>query len=386
MMNHGHVLAAIFAVSGRAWCACAERAVYLVWDVDETLSVNASLPHGIINGLGVGGRNGGPGTGHGSSVNVYGNNGAFPSINAATGAVGNGGIPQLANLSQHVGALRRDLATLIPDAGFRGVCLLDYEQLRADWNSTGEAQRAASIALAGNNDTQLARQQYEEAAKALFLATIAALRAARPGCRIGWYGYPRNAPPHLLDAAFEALCAANPGDCAFDQGGTGNATAYTGRGASAQRAINDSLDWLFRALDVVTPSVYLGIDPSVPGGDGDGGPGAVAYVESTVREAVRVARRAGVPCLPIAWLQYDSYYSGQGIAKGAPRNLLMPGDLHTELALPLQSGADGLLIWGHADNSSSPNGVRAYRRYVETVLQPEVTAMCSAFDCSGAVW
>jgi hypothetical protein len=173
----------------------ASRTVHLVWGVDESEAVNASLPRGIINGRSAGGKNGGPGTGHGSAVNIYGNNGAFPSINAATGAVGNGGIPQRANVTLHTERLAADLAALIPSPAFRGVCLLDFEQLRADWNSTGEAQRAASIALAGNNDTALAQRQYEAAAKVLFLATIAALRAARPGCRVGWYGYPRNAPP-----------------------------------------------------------------------------------------------------------------------------------------------------------------------------------------------
>ena len=375
--THGRALGA--ADAG----ATPPRTVHVIWDVDQSNAVSSSLPPQIINNRSARGtRNGGPGTGHGSAVNIYGNNGAFPSINAATGAVGNGGVPQLCNVSLHVATLRRDVAALVPNPSFHGVCLLDFEQLRADWNSTPSAQRTASVALAGNNDTALAQRQYEAAAKVLFLATIEALRALRPGCRVGWYGYPRNAPPHLLDAGFKALCRAHPEECTFDQGGTGNATAYTGPGAAAQRAINDSLDWLFAALDVVTPTVYLGIDSSEPGGDGDGGGGAANYVSSTVREAVRVARRAGKPAIAVVWLQYDSYYSGQGINKTAPRNLLLRGDLHTELALPLLNGASGLLIWGHADNSSSPNGVDAYRRYAETVLHPEITAICATYNCT----
>lgn len=380
-------VAAVLAVLASATLAATPRTVHLVWDVDESGAVNASLPRGIVNSRSAGGKNGGPGTGHGSAVNIYGNNGAFPSIDAATGAAGNGGIPQLANLTLHTSRLAADLATLIPDVGYRGVCLLDFEQLRADWNSTGAAQRALSVAHAGGgagNGTALAQRQYEAAAKALFLATIATLRAARPACRVGWYGYPRNALPHLLDAAWRRMCAADPGACAFDQGGTGNASAYTGPGATAQRAINDSLGWLFDALDLVTPSVYLGVDSGVPtpGADGDGGAGAAAYVASTVQEAVRVARRAAKPVLAIVWLQYDSYYSGQGINRTAPRELLLGGDLATELRLPLENGAAGLLVWGHLDNTSSPNGVAAYSRYAETVLQPTVAAICAAFNCS----
>ena len=378
-------MAAVAAVATAAESTAYEalgRTVSIIWDVDNSQAVNTSLPSGIINPHAAGGdRNGGPSTGHGAAVNIYGNNGAFPSINAATGAIGNGGIPQRVNLTLHLTKLRRDLTLLIPDPHFRGVCLLDFEQLRADWNSTGAAQRAASLALAGN-DTALARAQYEAAAKRLFLATINATRSLRPGCMIGWYGYPRNALPHFLTPAYRALCKATPGACAFDQGGTGNATGYTGPGAAAQRAFNDGLGWLFDALDVVTPSVYLGIDSSIAPRDSRTaiGAGAQDYVASTVVEAVRVAR--GTPVLPLVWLQYDSTYSGQGIPRTAPRDLLTPGDLHTELALPLASGAAGVLVWGSVDNSSSPNGVAAYSRYAETVLAREIEEICGAYTCS----
>ena len=65
--------------------------------------------------------------------------------------------------------------------------------------------RQLSIEHAGN-DTQLAREQYEAAARRFFEATIAAVRAVRPGCKLGWYGYPTNSLPHTVDAQWLSYC------------------------------------------------------------------------------------------------------------------------------------------------------------------------------------
>ena len=113
-----------------ATAAAERRTVSLIWDVDVTNGVR--LPLEIMNAAdAAGSSNGGPGTGHGLAANVYGNRGAFP-----TTAGGKAEIPQTSNLSAHVAALRRGIPALIPDAGFSGVCLLDFESMRADWNSS----------------------------------------------------------------------------------------------------------------------------------------------------------------------------------------------------------------------------------------------------------
>eukprot|EP00041_Stephanoeca_diplocostata_P020637 m.465085 g.465085 ORF g.465085 m.465085 type:complete len:136 (+) comp21626_c1_seq15:1071-1478(+) len=103
---------------------------------------------------------------------------------------------------------------------------------------------------------------------------------------MGWYGYPTNALPHTITPAWQQYCVQNPQRCFFDHGGWGNATGYMGNGGAAQRKINDGLQWLFNALDVITPSVYLGI----PNATNDADRMATTnYVTSTVREAVRLA-------------------------------------------------------------------------------------------------
>jgi hypothetical protein len=43
-----------------------------------------------------------------------------------------------------------------------------------------------SVALA-ENETAVAKRQYEAAARTFFEATLSVLRQLRPGCRLGWY-------------------------------------------------------------------------------------------------------------------------------------------------------------------------------------------------------
>jgi len=193
----------------------------------------------------------------------------------------NGGIPQRANLSAHLQKFRRDFAALVPDPDYRGYCLLDFEQFRADWNSTPDAYRNASVQAAGGNAT-LGKLQYEAAAKRFMLGTIVAARALRPHCATGYYGYPRNDLPTSAreSPTFRKFCATHPFDCTF---------AGYGQGAQgdAQRALNDELDWLFDASTAIFPSVYLGVLPQDI--SHYSAINNTRYIEQTVREAIRLS-------------------------------------------------------------------------------------------------
>jgi hypothetical protein len=74
----------------------------------------------------------------------------------------------------------------------------------------------------------------QAAARSFFEITITVIRKIRPGCRLGWYGYPRSALPHVATPKWLAYCRANPGTCSFDTGGVGNATGYTGPGGAVR--------------------------------------------------------------------------------------------------------------------------------------------------------
>ena len=120
------------------------------------------------------------------------------------------------------------LIALVAQPAYSGLCLLDFEELRADWNSTSPALQDASLKFA-KGDAMLAKTSYEAAAKKFFLATIRTVRELRPGCKLGWYGYPRNPLPHLLTPGWTAYCKSHAGVCwPFVAPGGGSGIGYDG--------------------------------------------------------------------------------------------------------------------------------------------------------------
>lgn len=355
-------MAAIPVLLVMLWAARgAASDVTLVWDIDKSAEI--STPKGILRGdrgtvcprvqPECNGYNG-------YGVNVYGNKGIMPRINP-DGTTVNGGIPQLGNLTLHLNKFRADFAAEVPNPDHRGYCLLDFEFFRADWNSTPDPYRNASLAHAGGNVGQ-AKEEYEAGAKAFLLGTIQAARALRPGCKLGCYGYPRNNLPTAAanTPAWKKYCAAHPFDCSF--AGYGNNTA-----GDAQRAINDRLGWLWHASDALFPSVYLGVLPAQA--DNSTAAKNRIYVQQTVHEAVRLATDAGLAdsrpeVMPVTWYLYDNY----------PRtphwHYLSTADLHIQLHGAVAAGADGLLLWGAVDNATTTTV--ALQSYADATLGPEV--------------
>jgi beta-D-xylosidase 4 len=338
-------------------------AVTLIWDIDKSATVNT--PAGVLRGdRGLScterwcdGQNG-------NATNIYGHVGLYPDLTRGI----NGGIPQKGNLSAHLEKFRVDFAALVPSPDYRGFCLLDFEQFRGDWNSTPDAYRAASVAAAGGNET-LGKLQYETAAKAFMLGTIAAVKAVRPGCKTGYYGYPRNDLPTAagVSPSFKKYCDAHPFDCTFAGYGHGAA-------GDAQRALNDELHWLFEASTAVFPSIYLGVLPE------DAAHHSVAnntrYIQQTVEEAIRLSSADKV--VPVTWYLYDNY------PRSPHWHSLSAGDLRTELEVPLQAGAKALLLWGATSNTTAGIGEADLQKYVNQTLSPLVAEICAKYGCPGA--
>ena len=315
--------------------------VSLVWDVDKSSTLDT--PPGVTRGdRGLSCRQRWCDGQNGNATNIYGHLGSYPDLTRGI----NGGIPQRGNLTAHLVKFRRDLAALVPAADYVGYCLLDFEQFRADWNSSDPAHRAASVRAAGGNAT-LAKLQFEAAAKDFMLGTIAAVKALRPGCKTGYYGYPRN-----------LLGAAGPGygpDAAGD----------------AQRRLNDELAWLFEASTAVFPSVYLGILPQ------DSRHSVATnklYIQRTVAEAIRLSGRDKV--VPVTWTLYDNY-------PRTPRmHRLTAEDLSTEVGGPIEAGAKALLLWGATSNTTPGLSAAELQAYVRTELAPVVSTICQKHGCA----
>lgn len=289
----------------------------------------------------------------GLAFNLYGYIGLMPRINA-DGSFVNGGVPQAGNLTAHLAKLRTDLARLLP-ANASGACLLDWEFWRADWDGTGAQYQDASIALAGG-DVAAAEAAYEAGARVFFEGSLRAVAEWYPNCVAGIYAYPQNDWSH---------------------GG------YVGSNASAMRATNDRLGWLWAASSALFPSVYL-TSPAVSKYDGQT---TREYVFSTVAEAVRCA--SSIPAatrplvLPLQWYVYDAFPRPSGTWP-----TLTPDDAAVAMTAPADAGADALLLWGAVGNA--PFLPEQLVDYLSTTLGPAVNASynaqlaCADARCSGA--
>ena len=337
--------------------------VTLVWDIDKSAGVDT--PAGVVRGdrgtscsqKWCDGQNG-------NATNIYGHIGFYPDLTRGI----NGGIPQKANLTAHLIKFRRDFAALVPNEDYRGYCLLDFEQFRADWNSTPDAYRTASVQAAGGSAT-LGKLQYEAAAKKFMLATIAAVKSLRPGCATGYYGYPRNNLPTSAahSASFKKYCDAHPFDCHFAGYGINSQ-------GDAQRALNDEFAWLFEASTAVFPSVYLGMLPSSPFYSVANN---TEYIRQTVAEAIRLSSAEKV--VPVTWTLYDNYPRTPQLQR------LSTVDLKTELEVPLMAGANSLLLWGATSPSQKGLSPASLQTYVNEELSPLVHEICSKHGCTGDI-
>ena len=327
----------------RVFPGASALAAPFVWDVDNS---SATVPTGAWA----------PALLRGAAWNVYGWAGLMPRLNGDGSAV-NGGIPQRGNVSLHLEKLARDLAGILP-RNATGACLLDWEFWRCEWNYTAPAYQNASLLFAaeglpaGAPPEQVlaaAIQQWREGTRAFYEASLNSVQAWYPGCLVGMYAYPSND---------------------WFSGG------YSGAGAATRRAENDALPWLWRASSALFPSIYL----TSPGASKYDGQTTAQYVGSTVGEALRLA--SGVTpasqqplVAPLAWYVYDAF------PRPAEWQVLTPSDTQVVAALPMELGADALVMWGAVGNP--PFTPQPLARYLASTLGPQMNATyAAALSCA----
>lgn len=334
-----------------------------IWDVDFSSSI--STPVGVIRG-----NRGLPITKYsagynGNATNIYGGKGLMPHYVGTT--VINGGIPQLGNVEDHIRVYKRDLAALIPLTSYVGYCLIDYEWWRASWNETDPTTRSRSVALAGGNETA-AKIAYENATRVFMLATIEATRAVRPGCKVGWYGYPKTRLPFVPSPTYKTWCINNPGTCWFEGYDMDKSAAF-------QRLLNEEQLWLYEALDVITPSIYLGILPNSTSLEQN-----LLYINSSLTEALRISSLVShhPPVMPYTWSFYNNYWQ----TKTGPRTPLTLADARAELLQPYMLRCAGLFLWGSiettgdlANTTQGFNGTQLWVNEILTIVMEELTIM-----------
>lgn len=204
--------------------------------------------------------------------------GRYPRIHPQTGASYDGGIPQNGSLVDHLRTAESQIPeTLTRDSA--GLVVLDWESWRPLWDTNWGSKgiyRSRSVELARSRNpslpeeelVELARGQFEGAARAFMAETLSLGQRRRPGRLWGFYLFP---------------------DC-YNYGW--EEPGYTGRCSGKTQGQNDQLLWLWERSSALFPSVYIGESL------GDS-PFAKLYVRNRVQEAMRVAelprRRLTVP-------------------------------------------------------------------------------------------
>ncbi len=254
-------------------------------------------------------------------------------------------------MQAHLAKVASDVQAAIPDPNFSGIALIDFETFRAIWDRTpnipsDEDETAhdhdfkddwrdyierthPEFANMNEDDQELfLRDTYEDAVKNLFLQTLAVCREVRPHAKWGFHGYPirffknrREAPTNVIS---------------YDDG------SHNGS------RLNDRLQWMWDAEDVISPSIYPPRVVAAPGEDicEDQCSAAeeVEFIQNMIREARRVSN--GKPVIPAIANIYNTPHDclyGQDVADET---------LYDEIMIPALAGADGVTLWGNLTSRS----------------------------------
>jgi hypothetical protein len=315
-----------------------------------------------------------------------GHNGAFPKLTADGQVAANGGVPQAANVTEHMASLVNHLATWVPDVNFTGNIVIDFEAWTPIWEQNTERvgdwhakryqtyseklARAQHPHLNATAITAIAKRDFEAAAISFFVTTLEFFRAARPHARAGFYGFPGGMFGRCVTET-----AAVVHECGYDNPALG----------PARRALNDGLAAIWNASGALYPSIYF-VARETRWSNATWLRLNAASANGTVGESIRLSEKyskIGTPILPYAWALYHNGITPLDAAAQAVVN-------DAVWRPPL---CTGLVLWGGCDGT--PYGRREEKVETETlehVVGPSMhaaqraTARCSEQRCGGHGW
>ncbi|XP_022190087.1 hyaluronidase B isoform X2 [Nilaparvata lugens] len=281
----------------------------------------------------------------GNAVALLYDPGLFPALLDATRLTPqqprNGGVPQAANLTKHLHIYRNDIERLIPDAGFKGIAIIDFEHWRPIWRENWgslNSYRIYSRNLVKKSQPWLsesavekeATTQFEKAAKSFLLTTLQVSKQLRPLAKWGYYGYP--------------FC--------FNYKLTGN-----NKLSCTEDVIEDNnrLKWFFDESTALYPSLYLK-------NQGMTEEKRAKFMIGRMEEAYRLSHKGKFkPVFPYTWYKYHDV-----------NRFLSREDLINSLEIPKKKGSNGVIIWGATNDVNTKEKCLALLDYVDRILGPTV--------------
>lgn len=258
------------------------------------------------------------------------------------GTAVNGGLPQLASLTQHYEKMPEGVKKYIREPEAKGLAVIDWEEWRPLWIrnwDTKDIYRSKSRELVAKKNPQwtpeqvgkVAQQEFELSARKFMLETLRHAKNLRPNQLWGFYLFP---------------------DC-YNHDYRGGLKNYTGRCPAVEIARNDQLNWLWMECTALFPSIYMG---SVLSSTYHGR----LFVRNRVKEAMRLAFVGDGLARPVFVYTRPTYISQM--------TFLSEMDLVSTIGESVALGAAGVVFWGDTYYGSSNANCKSINGYLQGPL------------------
>ncbi|XP_037374132.1 hyaluronidase PH-20-like [Talpa occidentalis] len=271
-----------------------------------------------------------------------------------------GGIPQLANLQNHLEQARKNICDSVGPNDV-GLAVIDWEEWRPLWDRNWGAKviyRNQSIDLVLQRNKTLnstgavlvAKAEFEKAGRDFMLETLKLGKLLRPKYLWGYYLFP---------------------DC-YNHNYTKD-RAYNGSCPDKEKERNNLLDWLWKESTALFPSIYLNT--------GINGSNTALFARNRVLEALRVSKvRNNTDPLPVFVYQRLVFTDNF-------TTFLSEEDLAHTIGESVALGASGMVIWGSSNLTRDTNACTNLANYTKNTLNPYIinvtlaAKMCSQVLC-----
>lgn len=172
--------------------------------------------------------------------------GLYPYFNSDNNPV-NGGLPQIASLTEHLEKMPQDIEKYIPNSATKGLAVIDWEEWRPlwirNWDMKSIYKNQSILLVSKKNPTRdqghvmkMAQQEFEMSGRNFILKSLRLAKSLRPKQLWGFYLFP---------------------DC-YNHDYLQSMESYTGRCPDPEIARNEQLRWLWTESTALYPSVYIG--------------------------------------------------------------------------------------------------------------------------------
>lgn len=239
----------------------------------------------------------------------------------------NGGLPQVASLTQHLEKMPEGVSKYIREPEAKGLAVIDWEEWRPLWirnweikdvyrRHSRELVRQKNPTWSFDQVTKVALQEFEMSARKFMLETLKQAKNLRPNQLWGFYLFP---------------------DC-YNHDYRRTLENYTGRCPDVEMARNEKLKWLWAESTALFPSIYMStvLRSSTSGRQ---------FVRNRVKEGMRLASSVEGLARPVFVYTRPTYANSL--------EQLTETDLISTIGESVALGAAGIILWGDAAYASS---------------------------------